>query len=130
MKFLDEAKIYLESGKGGAGCVAFRREKFIDMGGPDGGNGGRGGHVFFECVENLNTLIDFRYTQHFRAETGMHGSGDNCTGRDGKDLGTVRLDNTIPNGALDGPWGPTAFAIATAAAPDIVSLLGTAAITP
>jgi GTP-binding protein len=98
MKFLDEAKIYLESGKGGAGCVAFRREKYIDMGGPDGGNGGRGGHIYFECVQNLNTLIDFRYTQHFRAETGMHGSGSNCTGRDGKDLvvkvpvGTVILD--------------------------------------
>ncbi len=98
MKFLDEAKIYLESGKGGAGCVAFRREKYIDMGGPDGGNGGRGGHIIIECVPNLNTLIDFRYTQHFRAETGHHGEGSNRTGRDGKDLvvkvpcGTVILD--------------------------------------
>jgi GTPase len=98
MKFLDEAKIYLESGKGGAGCVAFRREKYIDMGGPDGGNGGRGGHVFLEAVDNLNTLIDFRYTQHFRAGTGIHGSGSNCTGKDGKDIvvkvpvGTVILD--------------------------------------
>jgi len=98
MKFLDEAKIYLESGKGGAGAVAFRREKFIDMGGPDGGNGGRGGHVFFEVVQNLNTLIDFRYTQHFRAGTGDHGRGSNCSGRDGKDIvvkipvGTVILD--------------------------------------
>lgn len=86
MKFLDEAKIYLESGKGGPGAVAFRREKFIDQGGPDGGNGGRGGHIIFECVENLNTLIDFRYTQHFRAESGDHGSGANRTGADGKDL--------------------------------------------
>lgn len=86
MKFLDEAKIYLESGKGGAGCVSFRREKFIDMGGPDGGNGGRGGHIYFECVENLNTLIDFRYTQHFRAKVGDHGRGENRSGRDGEDL--------------------------------------------
>jgi GTP-binding protein len=98
MKFLDEAKIYLESGKGGAGCVAFRREKYIDMGGPDGGNGGRGGNVYIEVVNNLNTLIDFRYTQHFRASAGAHGSGANRTGKDGKDIvvrvpvGTVILD--------------------------------------
>ena len=98
MKFLDEAKIYLESGKGGAGAVAFRREKYIDMGGPCGGNGGRGGHIIFECVEGLNTLIDFRYTQHFRSEIGHHGEGANRTGADGKDmviripLGTVILD--------------------------------------
>ncbi len=98
MKFLDEAKIYLESGKGGAGCVSFRREKFIDMGGPDGGNGGRGGHVWLECVDNLNTLIDFRYTQHFRAQVGDHGRGEDRSGKDGKDLivkvpvGTVILD--------------------------------------
>lgn len=98
MKFLDEAKIYLESGHGGAGAVAFRREKYVDMGGPDGGNGGRGGHVYFECQDNLNTLIDFRYTQHFRASRGDHGMGSNCTGRDGKDItvkvpvGTVVLD--------------------------------------
>jgi GTP-binding protein len=98
MKFLDEAKVYLESGKGGAGCVSFRREKFIDMGGPDGGNGGRGGHVILECVNNLNTLIDFRYSQHFRAEVGDHGRGGNCYGAQGKDLiirvpaGTVILD--------------------------------------
>ena len=76
MKFLDEAKIYLESGQGGAGACSFRREKYIDMGGPDGGNGGRGGHIYIECVENLNTLIDFRYTQHFRAGTGHHGMGE------------------------------------------------------
>lgn len=98
MKFLDEAKIYLESGKGGPGCVAFRREKYVDMGGPDGGNGGRGGHVYFEAQDNLNTLIDFRYTQHFRASAGDHGSGANRTGKDGKDMivkvpvGTVILD--------------------------------------
>lgn len=98
MRFLDEAKIYLESGKGGAGCVGFRREKYIDMGGPDGGNGGRGGHIYFEVVENLNTLIDFRYTQHFRARLGDHGRGSDKSGRDGEDLvikvpvGTVILD--------------------------------------
>ncbi len=107
MKFLDEAKIYLESGKGGAGCVSFRREKFIDMGGPNGGNGGRGGHIWLECVQNLNTLIDFRYTQHFRAETGHHGQGSDKTGRDGKDLvirvpvGTVILDEDKETVLLD-----------------------------
>lgn len=98
MKFLDEAKIYLESGKGGGGVVAFHRAKYVPEGGPDGGNGGRGGHVYFEAVTNLNTLIDFRYTQHFRAKTGSHGQGDNMSGKDGEDLiikvpvGTVILD--------------------------------------
>ena len=75
MKFLDQAKIYLKSGDGGAGVVAFRREKFIEFGGPDGGNGGRGGDVVIEAVANLNTLIDYRYQQHFRAEIGHHGMG-------------------------------------------------------
>lgn len=107
MKFLDEAKIYLESGKGGAGCVSFRREKFVDMGGPDGGNGGRGGHVYIECVQNLNTLIDFRYTQHFRAGVGNHGSGKDKFGADGKDIivkvpvGTVILDEDKETVLLD-----------------------------
>ena len=68
MKFLDEAKIFLQSGDGGAGAESFHREKFIEYGGPDGGNGGRGGDVWFECVGDLNTLIDFRYTQHFKAQ--------------------------------------------------------------
>ena len=67
MKFLDEAKVYVRSGDGGAGCVAFRREKFIEFGGPDGGDGGRGGDVWVECVDGLNTLIDYRYQQHFKA---------------------------------------------------------------
>lgn len=80
MKFLDEAKIYLQSGKGGPGCVSFRREKYIEYGGPNGGNGGRGGDVVFECVKTLNTLIDFRYQQHFRASNGMPGEGSNRTG--------------------------------------------------
>lgn len=98
MKFLDEAKIYVKSGDGGSGCVAFRREKFIDMGGPNGGNGGKGGDIIFECVDALNTLIDFRYTQHFRAQKGRHGSGKDRSGANGADciirvpVGTQILD--------------------------------------
>jgi GTPase len=80
MKFLDQAKIYLKSGDGGDGVTAFRREKFVAFGGPDGGDGGRGGDIVFESVENLNTLIDFRYTQHFRAKKGGNGSGSDRTG--------------------------------------------------
>jgi len=80
MKFLDQAKIYLRSGDGGDGVIAFRREKYIEFGGPDGGNGGRGGDIVFESVENLNTLIDFRYTQHFRAKKGGNGAGSDRTG--------------------------------------------------
>jgi GTP-binding protein len=80
MKFLDQAKIFLKSGDGGPGVVAFRREKFIEFGGPDGGDGGRGGDVVFEAVENLNTLIDFRYRQHFKAARGGQGAGQNRTG--------------------------------------------------
>ncbi len=68
MKFLDQAKIYVSSGNGGPGCTSFRREKYIEFGGPDGGNGGKGGDVYFEAIDTLNTLIDFRYTQHFRAK--------------------------------------------------------------
>src|SRR5262245_41817525 len=86
MKFLDQAKIYLRSGNGGAGCVGFRREKFIEFGGPDGGDGGRGGNVILECVDGLNTLIDYRYAQHFKAETGQHGMGSQRTGAKGKDV--------------------------------------------
>jgi GTPase len=86
MKFLDQAKIYLRSGDGGNGVVAFRREKFIEFGGPDGGNGGKGGDIVLEAVENLNTLIDFRYTQHFRARKGGNGSGDNKTGAAAPDI--------------------------------------------
>jgi GTP-binding protein len=82
MKFLDEAKIYLRSGDGGAGCTAFRREKFIDKGGPNGGNGGRGADIVFEVVDGLNTLIDFRYKQHFKAKKGQNGMGSDCTGAD------------------------------------------------
>ena len=86
MKFLDQAKIYLRSGNGGNGCVGFRREKFIEFGGPDGGDGGRGGDVILECVDGLNTLIDYRYAQHFRAETGHQGSGQQRTGGKGQDI--------------------------------------------
>jgi GTPase len=85
MKFLDQAKVYVRSGDGGAGCVSFRREKFIEFGGPDGGDGGRGGDVVAECVEGLNTLIDYRYQQHFKAKTGMHGMGKNRAGGRGAD---------------------------------------------
>lgn len=86
MKFLDRAKIYLESGNGGPGCVSFRREKYVEFGGPDGGNGGKGGDVIFECVPTLNTLIDFRYKQHFRARPGQGGAGRNKTGAGGDDI--------------------------------------------
>ena len=83
MKFLDEAKVYIRSGNGGAGCVSFRREKFIEFGGPDGGDGGRGGDVVVECVDGLNTLIDYRYQQHFKGKTGGHGMGKNRHGANG-----------------------------------------------
>ena len=86
MKFLDEAKIFLKAGDGGSGCVSFRREKYIEFGGPDGGDGGAGGNIIFKAVSNLNTLIDFRYKQHFKAERGQNGSGKNKTGAHGKDL--------------------------------------------
>ena len=86
MHFLDQAKIYIRSGAGGPGAVSFRREKFIEYGGPDGGEGGKGGDIIFEAVPGLNTLIDFRYTQHFRAPRGKGGSGSNRTGAGGEDL--------------------------------------------
>ena len=97
MKFLDEAKIYCESGKGGPGSVSFRREKFAEFGGPNGGDGGRGGDVIIEAVDDTNTLIDFRYAQHFRADPGMHGMGENRSGKGGDNciikvpVGTVIL---------------------------------------
>src|SRR5258707_20540 len=85
MKFLDQVKIYVRSGNGGAGAVSFRREKFIEYGGPDGGDGGRGGDVWAECVDNLNTLIDYRYQQHFKAKKGGNGAGKNRSGGNGED---------------------------------------------
>jgi len=86
MHFLDQAKIFIRSGAGGPGAVSFRREKFVEYGGPDGGAGGKGGDIVFEAVPGLNTLIDFRYTQHFRAPRGKGGSGSNRTGAGGNDL--------------------------------------------
>jgi len=86
MKFLDEAKVYVSSGAGGNGCVSFRREKFIEYGGPDGGDGGRGGDVVVECVSGLNTLIDYRYQQHFKAKSGGNGMGSNRSGARGADV--------------------------------------------
>ncbi len=85
MKFLDQTKIYVKSGDGGGGCCSFRREKFIEFGGPDGGDGGKGGNVWIECVENLNTLIDYRYQQHFKARNGTPGMGRNRAGANGDD---------------------------------------------
>ena len=86
MKFLDLAKVYIRSGGGGAGCISFRREKFIEYGGPNGGDGGNGGSVWVEGVESLNTLIDFRYQQHFFAKAGQHGMGSGMTGKTGDDV--------------------------------------------
>ena len=86
MKFLDQAKVHVRSGDGGNGCVSFRREKFIEFGGPDGGDGGRGGNVFIEAVNNLNTLIDYRYQQHFTAKRGGNGMGRNQSGANGADV--------------------------------------------
>ncbi len=86
MKFLDQCKIYIRSGNGGGGAVSFRREKYIEYGGPDGGDGGRGGDVWAEAVEGLNTLIDYRYQQHFKADTGIHGMGRNRHGAAGADV--------------------------------------------
>ena len=86
MKFLDQAKVYIRSGDGGGGSVSFRREKFIEFGGPDGGDGGRGGDVWVQAVEGLNTLIDYRYQQHVKADTGIHGMGRNRAGAAGEDV--------------------------------------------
>jgi len=86
MKFLDQAKVYIRSGNGGNGSLSFRREKFVEYGGPDGGDGGRGGDVWAECVDNLNTLIDFRFQQHYKAGRGMDGAGRNRTGAGGHDV--------------------------------------------
>ncbi|MBR9825326.1 MAG: GTPase ObgE [Alphaproteobacteria bacterium] len=98
MKFLDQAKVFVKSGNGGAGCVSFRREAYVEFGGPDGGDGGKGGDVWAEAVEGLNTLIDYRYKQHFKASTGTHGMGKDRTGAGGDDsvlhvpIGTQILD--------------------------------------
>ncbi len=98
MKFLDQAKIYLKAGNGGNGACSFRHEKFLEFGGPDGGNGGNGGNIIFKAARNLNTLIDFRYQQHFKAQNGRPGAGRNCTGAKGDDLIiTVPVGTEITN---------------------------------
>lgn len=138
MKFLDQVKIYIKSGDGGAGACSFRREKFIEYGGPDGGNGGRGGDIVVVGVEDLNTLIDYRYQQHFRAEIGHHGMGRNRTGRDGdsiilkvpvgtqifdEDKETILIDITEPGQTVllarggDGGFGNAHYKSATNRAP-------------
>ncbi len=86
MKFLDQARVYIKSGGGGDGCISFRREKYVEFGGPDGGNGGRGGDVWVECVANLNTLVDYRYQQHYKAGKGIHGMGRDRSGASGDDV--------------------------------------------
>ncbi|PZQ43929.1 MAG: GTPase ObgE [Micavibrio aeruginosavorus] len=107
MKFLDQCKIYVKSGDGGPGSISFRREKFVEMGGPDGGNGGRGGDVIFIAIKELNTLIDFRYAQHFRAKNGDNGAGQMRSGADGADIiiqvpvGTEILDEDQETVLLD-----------------------------
>ena len=138
MKFLDQAKIFLKSGDGGPGCVSFRREKYVEFGGPNGGDGGRGGDVVFTVAEDLNTLIDFRYKQHFKAEQGQPGMGKDRTGANGKDAviavppgtqvldddrETVLLDLAEPGQRIvfmrggDGGFGNTRFKSSTNRAP-------------
>ena len=138
MKFLDLAKVYIRSGGGGAGCVSFRREKYVEFGGPDGGDGGKGGDVWAEAVPGLNTLIDFRYQQHFFAKSGQHGMGSQMTGKGGADVvlkvpvgteildedeETVIADLTEPGQRLllarggNGGWGNLHFKTSTNRAP-------------
>src|ERR1700686_5427601 len=138
MKFLDQCKIYLKSGDGGRGCVSFRREKFIEFGGPDGGNGGKGGDIVLVAADNLNTLIDYRYQQHFRAQNGRGGAGANRTGANVRalvlrvpigtqilddDKETVLADLTRPDQRIvllrggDGAFGNTHYKTSTNQAP-------------
>lgn len=98
MQFIDEVKVYIKAGNGGRGCVSFRREKYVPKGGPNGGDGGRGGHIIFKATGDLNTLLDIKYQQQYRAEKGQHGMGKNRHGKNGKDfiirvpLGTLAKD--------------------------------------
>ena len=138
MRFLDEAKIYVRSGNGGGGAISFRREKYVEFGGPDGGDGGRGGDVILRCVANLNTLIDYRYAQHFRAKSGKGGAGRQRTGSDAEplilqappgtqildeDRETVLADLTTPGQEVvlakggDGGFGNIRYKTATNQAP-------------
>lgn len=102
MKFVDEASIYVSAGKGGNGCLSFRREKYIPRGGPDGGDGGDGGSVFLRADDSLNTLVDFRYTRRFKAENGESGKGRNCNGKKGQDL---YLDVPVGSTVIDDETG-------------------------
>jgi GTPase len=139
MHFLDQAKIFVKSGDGGPGAVAFRREKYIEYGGPDGGYGGKGGDIYFEAIGGLNTLIDFRYTQHFKAPRGSPGAGSNCYGKGGDDIvikvpvgtqvladddeRTMLLDLTVPGQRVlflrggDGGRGNASYKTSTNRAP-------------
>jgi len=138
MKFLDQAKIFVKSGNGGGGSISFRREKYIAFGGPNGGDGGRGGHVYLEATRSLNTLIDYRYKQHFKAKTGMHGMGRDRHGAAADDIilkvpvGTQVIDAETDEVLADltedlervllakggnGGWGNTRFKAATNQAP-------------
>ena len=121
MHFLDQAKIFIRSGAGGPGAVSFRREKFIEYGGPDGGNGGKGGDIVFEAVPGLNTLIDFRYTQHFRAPRGKGGAGSNRTGHGGDDL-VIRVP--VGTQLISGEDGETVLADFTVPGARVVFLKG------
>jgi GTP-binding protein len=118
MKFLDQCKIYVRSGDGGGGAVSFRREKYIEYGGPDGGDGGNGGNVWIEAVEGLNTLIDYRYQQHFKADTGGHGMGRNRYGANGEDVvmrvpvGTEVLEEDKETLIVDMDWAGKRFLLA------------------
>ena len=143
MKFLDEAKIFVQSGDGGNGCASFRREKYIEYGGPDGGDGGRGGHIFIEAIDNLNTLIDYRYKQHFKARKGDNGKGAQRTGKSGEDITlkvpvgtqvfaedkeTLLFDFTIPGQKVkflrggDGGFGNLTYKTSTNRAPERADL--------
>ncbi|MEM6602717.1 MAG: GTPase ObgE [Pseudomonadota bacterium] len=138
MKFQDKARIYIKSGAGGQGCVSFRREKFIEYGGPNGGDGGKGGNIIARCVANLNTLVDYKFQQHFKAGKGEHGMGSNCHGKSGKDKilllppgtqifadddETLLADLTTPDEEIlllrggNGGWGNARFKSSTNQAP-------------
>jgi GTP-binding protein len=126
MKFLDQAKIFLRSGAGGDGAVSFRREKFVEYGGPDGGDGGRGGDIVFESVAGLNTLIDFRYAQHFKAQRGQHGMGRERTGAGGEDL-VIKVPvgtQVIDDDGTDGSGGQTLLVDFTAVGQRLTLLRG------
>ena len=142
MKFLDLAKIFIKSGNGGSGCISFRKEKFVEFGGPDGGDGGNGGDVRIEGRDNLNTLIDFKFQQHFKAKNGLPGMGKNRTGKNGSDivikvpLGTQVLDEENKNIITEiinnkqrfrilfggnGGWGNSRFKSSTNQAPRLAN---------